>query len=119
MRQILSQNAAAILLQNETKVRYNMVQAFYYKMRQFCYNMWQLLQNALIRLQNATVIYQLWRFLQNVLVQLPRMHLTRVWFILRDTLTNVFIKVLFIVKFCVCEHDMPFALEKILMAELS
>ena len=46
MRQVLLQNAAAILLQNATEVSYKMRQGFYYKMRQFYYKMEQLLQNA-------------------------------------------------------------------------
>lgn len=35
-----------------------------------------------------------------------------------DTLTNVFVKTIFIVKFRVCEHDMPFTLEKIIKVEV-
>ena len=46
MRQVLLQNAAAILLQNATEVYYKKRQGFYYKMRQFYYKMQQLLQNA-------------------------------------------------------------------------
>ena len=56
MRQILLQNATAILLQNAAKVYYKMCQIFYYKMRQFYYKMRQLLQIATILLQNATFI---------------------------------------------------------------
>ena len=56
MRQMLLQNAIAILLQNETEVYCKMRQVFYYKMRQFYNKMRQLLQNAIILLQNATVI---------------------------------------------------------------
>ena len=59
MRQILLQNATAILLQNATEVYYKMHQVFitkcdsfitkcdsYYKYRRFYYKIWQLLQNA-------------------------------------------------------------------------
>ena len=41
MRQILLQNATGILLQNPTKIYYNMRQVFYYKMRRFYYKMRQ------------------------------------------------------------------------------
>ena len=44
------------LLQNATKVYYEMCQLFQYKMRQFRYEMRQLLQNAMILLQNEIVI---------------------------------------------------------------
>ena len=56
MRQILFQNATAILLQNVTKDYYKMRQVFYYKIRQFYYKMRQLLQIATILLQNAIYI---------------------------------------------------------------
>ena len=46
MRQMLLQNAIAILLQHATEVYYKKRQAFYYKMQQFYYKMRQLLQNA-------------------------------------------------------------------------
>ena len=49
MRQILLQNATAILLQIVTEVCYKMCKVFYYKMR-------QLLQIATTLLQNATFI---------------------------------------------------------------
>ena len=57
MRQILLENATAILLQNATKAYYKIRhQVVYYNMLQFCYKLRQLLQNALILLQNVTVI---------------------------------------------------------------
>ena len=56
MRQMLLQNAIAVLLQNATEVYYKIRRVFYYKMRQFYYKMRQLLQNAIILLQNATFI---------------------------------------------------------------
>ena len=56
MRQMLLQNAAAILLQNATDVYCKIRQIFYYKMRQFYYKMQQLLQIVTNLLQNATVI---------------------------------------------------------------
>ena len=56
MRQMLLQNAAAILLQNATDVYCKIRQIFYYKMRQFYYKMQQLLQIVRNLLQNATVI---------------------------------------------------------------
>ena len=59
MRQILLQNATAILLQNVTEVYYKMRQGFYHKIfyhKGFYYKMQQLLQNAAILLQNTTVI---------------------------------------------------------------
>ena len=55
MRQILIQNATAILLQNGAEVYYKMCQVFYYKMRQFYHKMQQLLQIATILL-HVTVI---------------------------------------------------------------
>ena len=36
-----------------------------------------------------------------------------------DTQANVFVKATLIVKFCMCEYDIPCALEKIVMADLS
>ena len=36
-----------------------------------------------------------------------------------DTQTNVFVKATLIVKFRMCEYDIPCALEKIVMADLS
>ena len=49
MRQILLQNATAILLQN--------VPAFYYEMRQFNYKMRQLLQNATFVTKCVSTMY--------------------------------------------------------------
>ena len=43
IRQILLQNATAMLLQNGIKVCYKMHQVFYYKMWQFYYKMWRVL----------------------------------------------------------------------------
>ena len=73
MRQMLLQNATAILLQNATEVYYKMCQVFYYKMRQFYYKMGQLLQIATNLLQNATVIticYVYYKLRQYILLQL-------------------------------------------------
>ena len=56
MRQILLQNATAILLQYVTEAFYKMFQVFYYKMRQLFYKIRQLLQIEAILLQNVTVI---------------------------------------------------------------
>ena len=36
-----------------------------------------------------------------------------------DTQANVFVKATLIVKFCMCEYDIPYALEKMIMAGLS
>ena len=36
-----------------------------------------------------------------------------------DTLTYIFFKAESVVKFCICEHDVPCTLEKIVMTELS
>ena len=36
--------------------------------------------------------------------------MTRIGLISEDTLENVFVSVLFIMKFLLCDHDMPFAL---------
>ena len=55
-RQILLQNATAVLLQNATDVYYKIHQVFYYEMRQFYYKMQQLLQIATVLLQKATFI---------------------------------------------------------------
>ena len=41
MRQILSQNATAMLLQNAKEVHYKIRQVFHYKMRQFYYKIQQ------------------------------------------------------------------------------
>ena len=46
MRQILLQNATAVLSQSVTEVYYEMRQFFCYEVRQFYYKMRQLLQNA-------------------------------------------------------------------------
>ena len=56
MRQMILQNAKAILLQNATEVCYKIRQFFYYKMRQFYYKIRQLVQIAKTLLQNATFI---------------------------------------------------------------
>ena len=45
--------------------------------------------------------------------------MTRIGLILLDTLTNVFLKVLFIVKFRMCEHIATCFKREIVMAELS
>ena len=56
MLQILLQKAIAILLQNATKVYYNMRYGFYCIMLQFYCKLRHLLQNSSILLENATVI---------------------------------------------------------------
>ena len=56
MRQIILENATAVLSQNATEVYYKVRQVSYYKMRQFYYKMRQLLQIATILLWNATAI---------------------------------------------------------------
>ena len=42
---------------------------------------------------------------------LPRKRVTRIRLISLDTLANIFLAVLFIVKFRVCEFEMPYTLE--------
>ena len=44
---------------------------------------------------------------------------TRIKVLSKDTQANVFIKVTLIVKFRMCEYDIPCALKKIVMANLS
>ena len=44
---------------------------------------------------------------------------TRIRLLLLDALANVFVKATVIVKFQMCEYDIPCALEKILIADLS
>ena len=58
VRQILLQNAIAILLQNVTEVYYKMRQVFSYEMRRFCYKIRQLLKMGRL-LQIATVQVQI------------------------------------------------------------
>ena len=44
---------------------------------------------------------------------------TRIRLLLLDALANVFVKATVIVKFRMCDYDIPFALEKIVIADLS
>ena len=44
---------------------------------------------------------------------------TRIRLLSLDALTNVFVKATVIVKFRICEYDIPCALEKIVIADLS
>ena len=57
MRHTSLQNAIAVLLQNATKVHYNMRQVYCYNMRQLYYKMWQSLQNALLHLVTRLPCY--------------------------------------------------------------
>ena len=50
VRQILLQNATAVLLQNATEADYKMRHVFCYKIQQFCYKMRRLLQIAAVHL---------------------------------------------------------------------
>ena len=45
--------------------------------------------------------------------------MTRIKLVSLDTQANVFVKATLIVKFRMCEYDIPRALEKIVMADLS
>ena len=58
MRQILLQNATAILLQNTTEV--------YYKMRQVCYDNVTFITRCDNFITKCDSYYKLWRLLQNV-----------------------------------------------------